>query len=145
MTVNWYGDGMVAPDVQAIITCDRAERDPKSGKLSLIGLFSAVGATAFPTQVEEMCLFVSFTSVRGGQSTVGLQLVCLDSEDTLDDKIIAAGGALVKAESPNMIVESAIPLGSVVFPEPGDYEFRITCNGERIAYRPLTVKEIKGE
>ncbi|MCH8964204.1 MAG: hypothetical protein IIB58_04525, partial [Planctomycetes bacterium] len=53
------------PDVLSLLVCDQILIDRLTGKTSLIGMFSTIGAARFPVRHPQLCVFASLTDGRG--------------------------------------------------------------------------------
>lgn len=58
----------------AMILCDAVHIDPTTGKRTLLGLFSTLVSSEFPTVVRSMAVHVSLTECRGNLAVI-LQVV----------------------------------------------------------------------
>ena len=113
-----------APLLKAMLVCDNTIVEEHTHKRTLMGLFDNIRAVKFPCTHFMLHVFVQFTDVEG------VHAFQLELRDLQKDQEIA------KAEIPNFKVVSRLgsydlvfKLMNLKFPHPGDYEFRIFCDG----------------
>ncbi len=112
------------------------------GKLNILGIFNAIGASAFPATHPEMNLVVSFlaSSVEEGKvKELEIQLIGSHGKKVLT----ISGKAVVPKARPGYPVEMNFiqSLRGIVFEEPGDYAFVILVNGDEKGRASLSVVE----
>lgn len=111
------------PVINAILVCDRAEREPETGKMTLYGIFENISAKSFPALHPQCAVYVKMTETSGNYH-FRLDLVHLDTAD------LVARAELSLALSNRLgSTELHFDLRNVVFPEPGLYEFQLFDNG----------------
>ena len=52
------------PDVLSLLVCDQILIDRLTGKTSLIGMFSTIGAPRYPVRHPHLCIFASLTDAN---------------------------------------------------------------------------------
>ena len=106
---------MAEPYCLAMVLCDSVYQAPATGKFTLLGTFSTVGATEFPTKTR-FCVYCAVTDGLG-KSEIKLKLVHAKKGKEADDVmifetppieinfpnplIVAEGVMEIKAELPN--------------------------------------------
>lgn len=124
---------MTAPTLLAIVVCDETIRDATTGKHTLVGLFSRLGAAKFPCVHPKMHVFVSLTSGHG-RAQGELRLVRKDTEAA----VLSLRGE-IQFPDPLAVVEMDFGILNATFPEPATYSFDFYCNGALVGSRPFTV------
>lgn len=117
----------------AMVLCDFIHRDPGTGKCTLIGTFSTIGAKQFPNIHPLFCLYVALTDGRG-DLRVRVDLVKLDAAG---DSTIFESESLVVFEDPLAILELGFFLEKVTFDTEGEYRIRLHVENEFLLERRL--------
>jgi len=55
----------VPPYALALVVCDAIWRDPSTGKRTILGCFSVIGAKSFPTKHPIMSVYAAVTDAHG--------------------------------------------------------------------------------
>ncbi len=129
------------PDVLSLLVCDQILIDRLTGKTSLIGMFSTIGAPRYPIRHPQLCVFASLTDGRG---KTPLELTIVDSEDARPP--IVSGTATVEFKDPRAVACLNLHFNGLVFPEPGGYRVQLKCHGELLREARLylsTVRRLK--
>ncbi len=129
------------PDVLSLLVCDQILIDRLTGKTSLIGMFSTIGASRYPVRHPQLCVFASLTDGRG---PTPLELTIVDSEDARPP--IVSGTATVEFKDPRAVACLNLHFNGLVFPEPGGYRVQLKCHGELLREARLylsTVRRLK--
>ena len=113
------------PDVLSLLVCDQILIDRLTGKTSLIGMFSTIGAPRYPVRHPQLCVFASLTDGRG---KTPLELAIVDAEDARPP--IVSGTATVEFKDPRAVACLNLHFNGLVFPEPGGYRVQLKCHGE---------------
>ncbi len=113
------------PDVLSLLVCDQILIDRLTGKTSLIGMFSTIGAARYPVRHPQLCVFASLTDGRG---KTPLELAIVDAEDARPP--IVSGTATVEFKDPRAVACLNLHFNGLVFPEPGGYRVQLKCHGE---------------
>lgn len=130
-------------DVKFILLADAANVSVE-GKLNIIGIFNAIGASTFPTvwpQMQVVIILEADTTEQGQTKNVAVQLVGPDGQ-----KVLALGGKVaVPRGEPGYPIETnhILGLSGVKFEGPGDYVFTVLVNGDPKGRAPLMVRERK--
>ncbi len=129
------------PDVLSLLVCDQILIDRLTGKTSLIGMFSTIGAPRYPVRHPQLCVFASLTDGRG---PTPLELTIVDSEDARPP--IVSGTATLEFKDPRAVACLNLHFNGLVLPEPGGYRVQLKCHGELLREARLylsTVRRIK--
>ncbi|MBL7134297.1 MAG: hypothetical protein ISS78_09385 [Phycisphaerae bacterium] len=124
----------VAPYPLAMVVCDAIWRDPSTGKLTLLGTFSAIRVKKFPTKHNLMAVFVSLTDGHG-PTPVKLQVV--DANEAR--AAVMETEQVVDFSDAHMVVEVAYHLRNLVFEAPGEYRFQLLAHEELLMERRVLV------
>ncbi len=108
------------PDVLSLIVCDQIITDRLTGKVSLIGMFSAIHSPRFPVMHPQVCVHVSLTDGRG---KTPLTIRIVDANEAR--KPLVEGKGTVEFKDPRMIANLALQFHGLRFPEPGQYRVQI--------------------
>ena len=118
-----------------LLLCDLVYEDPVSHNVTLLGIFTTVRATKFPTPYRIMSIY---TQLIGDPGEVGeLSLQCES----------VANGQVLAAESYRVQIGSFgkrhvhIRLDELRFPEPGSYCFSLLVENHAIAEQTILVTE----
>ena len=121
-----------------------AANTTENGKLNVLGVFSKINPTAFPTQVPAMQIVLRFEAdsvERGERKALEIRLVDQDGgellkvEGNLDIPAEAPGGAPVE-------MQTIIGLAGVTFQRPGPHAFVVMVTGARPLRIPLNVSDV---
>lgn len=128
--------GVPAPYPLAMLICDAVHIDPGTGKQSILGTFSIIGARRFPVTHPRLSIYIALTDGRG-KVPLRLTLVDADEEETLFES-----KAEVEFSDPRAIAEIAMQIGGLTFPRPGEYRFQLFAQGEHIIERRIVLHQI---
>ncbi len=126
------------PDVLSLLVCDQILIDRLTGKTSLIGMFSTIGAPQYPVRHPQLCVFASLTDGRG---PTPLELTIVDSEDARPP--IVSGTATVEFKDPRAVACLNLHFNGLVFPEPGGYRVQLKCHGELLREARLYLSRVR--
>ena len=121
----------------AMVVCDSVIDDRKTGKKSLIGIFSNISAMKVPAIHSRLNVFISLTE---GCGEYAASLKCLNVDQ---NKPIAELNGPITFHSPSQIIEFNFELLGLPFTSFGNYRFDFFCNGELVISRKFTVRETK--
>jgi hypothetical protein len=110
------------PDVLSLIVCDTIITDRMTGKVSLIGMFSAIHSPRFPVSHPQICVHVALTDGHG-KTPITIRIV--DANEAR--KPLVEGKGIVEFKDPRMIANLALQFHGLVFPEAGQYRVQIWC------------------
>ncbi len=126
------------PSLQALLVCDTVIIDAATGKKSIINTFTHIMAMRFPCQQPQMGIYFCITDAEG-EYNFRLDFVQINS-----DKIIGSANInKVTIKSRLVAHDFGIRIPSVVFPEPGRYEYRLFANDEFIGNKDFNVVQAK--
>ena len=126
------------PDVLSLLVCDQILIDRLTGKTSLIGMFSTIGAPQYPVRHPHLCVFASLTDGRG---KTPLEMTIVDSEDARPP--IVSGTATVEFKDPRAVACLNLHFNGLVFPEPGGYRVQLKCHGELLREARLYLSKVR--
>jgi len=120
---------------RALALCDYAHCDVTTGKTTLLGVFTAVRARAFPT--PKLSIYVWAHVVGDAREEGRLALLCREGAhpewmDTLYLEEVSF------AKDQNLYLR--VGIGGVSFPRPGLYHFQLTFDGNVIAQATVSVE-----
>ncbi len=113
-------DFVPEPDVLSLIVCDQIITDRVTGKVSLIGMFSAIHSPRFPVVHPQTSVYVALTDGHG-KTPVTIRIV--DANEAR--KPLVEGKGTVEFKDPRMIANLALQFHGLRFPEPGQYRVQI--------------------
>lgn len=125
------------PEVLALVVADYAYRDDESGKLSILGIRSLIGASSFPLEHPQLSAYVALINGRG-MVTMEIQLIDTDEER----ETIARGEAELTFPDPLTEVELVFDLRQVIFPAAGEYRLQLRCDGHFLRERVLVIRQL---
>jgi hypothetical protein len=134
----------------AMVICDLAWRDPATGKITLLGCFSAVSASDFPVSIFSLGLYIALTDGRG-KIPIRIRIVDVDeSREPIFESEVEFDFA-----DPRVIAEICLNMPGLTFPEPGEYRCQAFAGSDflierrivavRTGENPDTRSEDKGE
>ena len=129
---------LLKPDVLSLLVCDQILIDRLTGKTSLIGMFSTIGAPQYPVRHPQLCVFASLTDGRG-KTNLRIRLVSVDEDD-----ILGQADMEVDFKDPRTVFEIALAVGNVTFPKPGEYRLQLFADSSLLTERRIVVVQIGG-
>jgi hypothetical protein len=124
------------PDVVAMLVADVVHREPVTGKFTILGTYSVIGATGFPCTHPVLCVYLALTDGHG-KTTMRVRLIDADEERAP----VFESEVTVEFASPTDFIEQIFFSANVVFPEPGEYRLQLFGAGEFLRERRLFVIE----
>ena len=125
----------VLPVVKAFLICDYVIHEQETNKKSCIGIFHQIGAERFPCRHGQLAIYANISDALG-EYVFSLSLIHLT-----DGREIGSG------KTPPLTIpdrlqtaELAFRLQNIVFPEPGEYEFRLLGNDMLLAQKKVSVR-----
>lgn len=112
------------PTCLALVFSDSIYVCPSTQKRTILGTFSAVFATEFPTRIN-VAVYCAFTDGMG-KADLKIRLVRL-SEVELEDEVIAVAGGELEFEDPRSVVELNLIFQGLGLPAAGEYRFQVAA------------------
>ena len=137
MPLAYYPD---MPDIEFAFIADAAETTPGQKFHVLGGGVSRIGGPGFPLRHPHLALVICLqvaTSEFGREHEVRIVLHGPDGQEVAGavGRIAAAGAG----DGRPAFVTFSVDLWSIVFPDPGDYSFRLLVNGAERKLLPLVL------
>lgn len=132
-------ENLSKPMGNALIVCDDMIEDKRTGKKSLIGMFSKIHANKLPATHPKMNIFISFDNARGKYHST-IRIIHNQS-----GKMIAETKGEININSPMDVTDLNICLLNLTFPEEGVYNLEFLCDDELVMQRRFTVALLKNE
>ena len=128
------------PYALALVVCDMIWRDPGTGKMTILGCFSTIGAIKFPATHPAMSVYAAATDGRGTVPIV-LRLVDVDEErepvfELMTDAVFP---------DPRAVIEMAFITSNIVFPEPGEYRLQLLAGADPMMERRIVALQVGAE
>ena len=123
----------------AMVICDAIWQDPSTGKATLLGLFSEIGARAFPTMHPMLAVHIALTD---GQGTMSIKLQLVDVDEELEPLFVVEGQ--FDFPDPRAIINMNVQMRSISFPTAGEYRLQLFARGEFLLERRLIVRQVGG-
>lgn len=122
------------PVVLNMVICDGAHRDLGTAKWTLLGIFSSVTASAFPTTHPQMIAYIALTRAFG-KVPLRFQIVAADRKE----EVLYKGDAELTVSEPLPVVDLVIAARNVNFTRPGEYLLQLFSQDHFLAERPIMV------
>lgn len=127
------------PIVVGLTLCDQVIVEERTQKVSIIGSFTGLGATAFPAHVPPFSVMAVLTDGLGNGR---IELVVRHVES--NEEVYAHRADLVFSDKVAEVTYH-LRLRQLVFPAPGNYQFTLLLDGEWMAQRRLRVYQRETE
>ena len=115
-----------------MLLCDSVHTDPSTGKLTILGTFSAITANSYPLQAS----FVIYFSLTDGFGKHKIKIRIVNSKNLMQDEQADEFGIQTEVdfEDPLGVWDTAV---GVAFPieEPGVYHCELLCEEEVLMSR----------
>jgi hypothetical protein len=139
---------MAEPYCLAMVLCDAVHRDATSGKFTILGTFSTVGADTFPAKVR-FCIYFAITD---GLGATKLRLSLVDAESGVVDKSenriegpVFEIDTDITFDDPLVVMETVVALETSL-PKPGLYHCELWAGDDLLmSRRLLAIQRITGE
>jgi hypothetical protein len=120
---------MADPYCLAMILCDNVHIDSTTGKQTILGTFSTVGAREFPTKVS----FAVYYAITDAEGSVDLVFRMVDSRHGFDEESapVFELAFTIQTPSPLAVLEGRIYVANAVLPEAGVYHCELLA-GENV-------------
>lgn len=129
--------GIPPPYPLAMVICDAIWLDPFTGKRTIIGTFSAIGATEFPMVHPIMSVYAALTDGRG---KVQMRLVLVDANEEREP--IFSMDSDVEIPDPRAVLEWNATANNLVFPAPGEYRMQLFADGTLLVERRIVILDL---
>ncbi len=126
---------MASPYCLAMVLCEAAHRDSATGKITILGTFSAFVCPKYPAQVK--C--VVYYAITDGLGKTDLSIRLVDAKTDLVDQpgdsgVVFEAGAEVVFDSPLEVKEGIVNFITVL-PAVGQYHCELWANKELLMSR----------
>ena len=118
-----------------LLICDQVYEDPVSHNVTLLGIFTTLRATKFPTPYRVMSVYTQLVGDAGEFGEVTLRC-----ESTANGQVLAAETYRVQIGALGTR-HVHIRLDDLRFPEPGQYRFSLHVEDETIGEQTILVTE----
>ena len=125
------------PCLLALIVCDQIIRE-RTGKASLIGIFSGIHALNFPAIHHQMALYVQLTN---GHGKVDLAVKIVDVAE--EDKELFGIKMSVSFQNALQTVDADIMIQGFSIPHAGEYRFQVYCGDELLGERRFIATKLE--
>jgi hypothetical protein len=125
---------VVPPYPLAMVVCDAIWRDPGTGKQTLLGLFSTIHASEFPTVHPIMALHIALTD---GHGKTPIRVRLIDASEQHDP--LFEQEQEVEFQDPRVTVNVDIHLSGLRFEAPGEYRFQLYAGATPLMERRILV------
>lgn len=147
-TLSTASRRMAEPYCLAMVLCDGVHRDFTTGKYTILGTFSTLGAYAFPAKIS-FCIYFAITD---GLGPTRLRLRLVDAESGIVDKGENVTEGLVfeietdlAFEDPLAVVETVVAIRTAL-PRAGLYHCELWAGDDMLmSRRLLAVQKTSGE
>lgn len=130
---------MAEPYCLAMVLCDAVHRDFTTGKYTILGTFSTLGADTFPAKIR-FCIYFAITD---GLGSTELRLRLVDAESGIVDKPeddtegpVFEIQTEITFEDPLAVMEFMIAVGTAL-PKPGLYHCELWAGADLLMSRRL--------
>ena len=132
-------EALPPPIALAMVICDAIWIDPSTGKPTLLGLFSEIGARAFPSVHPLLAVHICMTDAHG-KVPIKLRLVDADEES---EPLFQVENEVDFPDRRAIINMNAVMQG-IAFPSAGEYRLQLFGFGEFMLERRLVVRQMEG-
>jgi hypothetical protein len=125
---------MQRPAALGLMLCDQVIVERETGKPTLVGVFTALACSQFPSTPRPFDVFAALTD---GQGHVALDLVVSEIET---EEQLSAQSLEQDFPDPLQVVNVRFRFRALSFPAAGNYLFELLAEGESICHRRLVVR-----
>lgn len=130
---------MSDPYCLAMVLCDAVHRDPATGKSTILGTFSTVGAREFPAPIR-LCVYWAITDAMG---EVELTFRLVNAKDILDDAVEPVFSLLFPIVSPSPLSVNEGHFGlEAKLPEQAVYHCEMLAGNNLLMSRRLVAIDV---
>jgi hypothetical protein len=123
-----------------MLFCDGVILEQGTGKTTLVGMYSGVAATTFPSAPKDLHVYIQLTSFLG---QANVRLVCVKVDMPEPEEIYATDHAM-RFRGKLIVEQLHFVWNQFQFPSPGEYAFQLWCQGQCLTERRLTVRHKGG-
>lgn len=121
-----------SPVCLALIVCDAVHKDAATGKHTLLGTLSTIGARKFPAKLAKLGVYIVLTDGRG-ETPFSVRLIDVDEERP---PVFSIDGKL-NFTDPRACVEMGATVGPIAFPKAGEYRLQVYSGEELLEERRI--------
>ena len=125
------------PSVLSILVCDQVIIDETTRKKTLVGIFDAIFGTDTPV-VQPVGFYARLTDLEG-EYKFRIRIVELGDEDEVFTGVVDT--TAINCSDRLAIIEIALNLPHVPFPNFGRYEFQLFSNDVYVGRAPVSIVE----
>jgi hypothetical protein len=121
-----------------MLFCDGVIREQGTGKITLINTFAGLAARTFPCPPRELHVYIELTSFVGDAD---VRLVCVRA-DVPEPYEVYAVEYVAHLRGKLSVEQLHFVLSQFQVPSPGEYVFQLWSQGQCIAERRLTIRQM---
>jgi hypothetical protein len=125
------------PGALGIMLCDQVLFEQGTQKPTLVGVFTGIGVTEFPSAPQRFDFFAALTDGLG-QGDIDLVVDRLDPEER-----IAHHSLELSFPDPLHVINLRFRFRELSFPAAGSYVFALQVDGDEIAQRRVQVHQVE--
>jgi hypothetical protein len=122
------------PQPISLVICDDVIRDPRTGKVHLIGWASGLGVKSFPHVTPALTVFIGLTATT---STHNGQVILLAPAG---HRIFQSNLHLLKFTTSTPSIWAVFRLGPIRFHTAGVYHLQLLCDNQLLTEREILVR-----
>ena len=122
-------------DATGLLLCNFVYEDPSSHNVTLLGVFTELYSSRFPTPYRSISVYALLTGDVGEFTELTLTSV---SESTQKELLRIVQRAQIGRSGKRQV---HIRTDEVSFPDPGEYRFSLACDGQVVAVQRILVLE----
>ena len=111
------------PVVVACLICGRVIVDDDVGDRTIVGIYDHISFESFPASVTTVLLYIKVIEGEGDYN------VAIDHLQVAIQEILERFESRVSFHDRQSYNDFEIDLGELIFPDPGEYEFKVWMNG----------------
>lgn len=130
--------------VELFVACDYAA--DYAGKLTLVGVFDALGAPQTPVYHPQLCVAAKlrFDDTESGPKTVRFTLTDTDGRDVLQPIEMKISAPTPPSDHTTTVVNLVMNIGGIKFDRLGEHSLDLLLDGDHIATTPLYLRKVAG-
>lgn len=134
MLKNENSKQIAAPYPLAMVIADAVWKDPSTGKLTILGCFSALFVKEFPAVVPSVAVYIALTDAQG-RIPIILKLIDADEERAP----VFEAKSMVEFPDRRAVVQLALAFQNLQLMAPGEYRFQLYAGDEPLMERRILV------